>query len=133
MMASNSLEFAEDEDLGKRFTIKVLQLGKAFTHTPPSWPIFSLDLRLMKFTLGLDDQPSRDQPMLYDGFIRDDSALFDLPKPFELTIMDIPDHSFVKSEVSYDIFSIASALYLGIASMEGASPFSCADHFMNSG
>lgn len=44
---------------------------------------------------------SRDQPMLYDGFIRDDSALFDLPKPFELTIMDIPDHSFVKSEVSY--------------------------------
>ena len=82
----------EDDEAGARdeafesedplLTINVLHFGHAFTHKIPSWPIFSVDLRLMKFSL--------DDGRVYHGLIRDDSSLINFARPFQLKIVDLP-------------------------------------------
>lgn len=72
--------------------IRVVQIGKAFTHRLETWPIFVMDFRLIKFTCGSDKY--------YHGLIRDDLNLVKTPRPYDLKVLDHPDNCFVKSNVS---------------------------------
>lgn len=77
------------------FRIKVLHFGHAFSHKIPYWPAISVDLRVMKYTF----TNTLNDDVVYHGLIKDDSSLLDLARPFELFIIDEPDHCFVKTEV----------------------------------
>ena len=72
--------------------IRVVQIGKAFTHRLETWPIFVMDFRLFKFTCGSEK--------FYHGLIRDDLNLAKTPRPYNLKVLDHPDSCFVKSDLS---------------------------------
>jgi hypothetical protein len=76
--------------------LRILSLSKAFTHTLLEWPVFSVDLRMMKFRVMGEDYADD----VYDGIIRDDPSLLLLPIPLELEVSDSMDCCFVKREVS---------------------------------
>ena len=40
---------AEAGDGEERYHLRVLRLGKVFTHTLREWPVFSVDLRVIEF------------------------------------------------------------------------------------
>ena len=75
------------------YSLTILRLGKAFTHTLIEWPVLSVDLRLMEFKFS-------GQSKTYHGFIRDDPSLLAMPRPFELQVSDSMDCCFVKQEVN---------------------------------
>lgn len=55
-------------DQGSTLDIYLLEVGKSYDYTVPSFPVFSTLLRKMKFTV-------QDDPKVYDGFIRDCPSL----------------------------------------------------------